>query len=140
MVQKKIDLNPKLTQAQAQLQDLIANTDTIILTVLNVDDQKEIDSIFRAAVAELNEKLNSKDYSQIVREIKDNWIQSFMTLTLTNTGTARLLQKGIEMQPYEPKPQYYLNEYNFIENADREDFIEVMNNIPQQPLLRFYAK
>ncbi|MBR6340872.1 MAG: insulinase family protein [Treponema sp.] len=140
LVQKKINLNPKLTQAQAQLQDLIANTDTIILTILNVDDQKEIDSIFRAAVAELNEKLNSKDYSQIVREIKDNWIQSFMTLTLTNTGTARLLQKGIEIQPYEPKPQYYLNEYNFIENAEREDFIEAMNNIPQQPLLRFYAK
>ena len=50
------------------------------------------------------------------------------------------MQKGIEYSPYEIKPEYYLEEYNFIENAVREDFIEALKDIPQQPLLRFYAK
>ncbi len=140
LVQKQIDSNPKLEEAKAQADEPYANTDTIIFTILNVSEQKEADACFHAAVAELNEMLNSNDQANVIRQIKDNWIQEFMSLTLTNTGTAQLLQKGFEYLPYEQKPDYYLNEYNFVENATRADFIEVMNNIPKQPLLRFYAK
>ena len=140
LVQKKIDSNPKLAEAVAQAQEPYANTDTIIFTILNVSDQKEADSCFRAAVTELNELLNSKEQAQIIRQIKDTWIQEFLALTLTNTGTAQLLQKGIELLPYELEPEYYLKEYNYIENATRQEFIEALNGIPQQPLLRFYAK
>ncbi len=63
-----------------------------------------------------------------------------MTETLTNTGTAQLLQKGLENFSYEQKCELYLEEYNFIQTATREDFIQIMADIPAQPQLRFYAK
>ena len=140
LVQKKIDLNPKLAEAKAQLGDVYATTDTIVFTILNVDNQKEADACLRDAVAELSSALNSNEQAAVIRQIKDTWTEDFLYLTLTNTGTAQLLQKGIEYSPYEIKPEYYLEEYNFIENAVREDFIEALKDIPQQPLLRFYAK
>ena len=140
LVQKKIDLNPKLAEAKAQLGEVYATTDTIVFTILNVDNQKEADACLRDAVAELSSALNSNEQAAVIRQIKDTWTEDFLYLTLTNTGTAQLLQKGIEYSPYEIKPEYYLEEYNFIENAVREDFIEALKDIPQQPLLRFYAK
>ena len=140
LVQQKIDSNPRLKEAVAQVNEPYANTDTIVFTIINVDDQKEADACFKAAVTQLNDLLNSNEQAQTVRQIKDTWTQEFLSLTLTNTGTAQLLQKGIELLPYEFVPEYYLNEYNYIENATREDFIEIMKSIPQQPLLRFYAK
>ena len=36
--------------------------------------------------------------------------------------------------------RFYLNEYLFIENATREDFLKALESIPGQPHLRFYAK
>ncbi len=140
LVQKQINSNKRLEQAIAQANEPYANADVAVFTILNVANQKEADSCFSAAVAELNELLNSSDAGTAIQEIKDVWTMDFMAQTLTNTGTAQLLQKGLEFFSYEQNCELYLEEYNFIQNAEREDFLSVMDYIPRQPLLRFYAK
>ena len=140
LVQKQINSNKRLEQAIAQANEPYANADVAVFTILNVANQKEADSCFSAAVAELNELLNSSDAGTAIQEIKDVWTMDFMAQTLTNTGTAQLLQKGLEFFSYEQNCELYLEEYNFIQNAEREDFLSAMDDIPRQPLLRFYAK
>ena len=140
IMQKNISKNSKISNAKAQADDFRATTDIATFTILNVSNQKEIDAAFRASVIELTDSLNSDSANDIIRNIKNNWINTTMQQTLSNTGTALLLQKGIEYLPYNQNPEYYLNEYNFIENATREDFINILEFIPQQPALRFYAK
>lgn len=140
IVQKNIDSNTKLKGAKASADTMKPAMDISTFTIQNVSNQKEADAVFRLSVIELNELLNSNDANQIIREIKDLWITEELEMTLTNTGTALLLQKGFEFLPYELVPEYYLMEYNFIENASREDFISILDYIPQQAHLRFYAK
>lgn len=140
LVQQEIDSNSKLDTAKAQANEAYTNADAIIFTIVNVANQKEADACFSRAVSRMNELLNSFEAAQIVQEIKDNWTAQLMTQTLTNTGSAQLLQKGLENFSYEQRCELYLQEYNFIQTASREDFISIMTDIPAQPLLRFYAK
>ena len=140
LVQVQIDSNRKMEGATAQANDPYPNTDTIVFTILNVENQKEADACWSAAVTQLNNLLNGPTQSEVLQEIKDTWMTASLAQTQTNTGTVLLLQKGFEFFPYETKPDYYLQEYSFVNNATRDDIIEVMKDIPQQPLLRFYAK
>ena len=140
LVQSQIDSNKKMEGAVAQCGEAYANTDTIIFTILNVETQKEADSCWAAAVNEINDLMNGSAQAEVLQEIKDIWTKSFLQQTQTNTGTAQLLQKGFEYFPYEVQPDYYLKEYNFINEATREDILDILKDIPQIPLLRFYAK
>lgn len=140
LLQKEIDSNKNLQGASAQSNEAYPNTDTIIFTILNVENTKEADAAWAATVTKINNLLNGPDQALILQDIKDSWTIAFLSQTKSNTGTALLLQKGFEYFPYEVKPAYYLTEYNYINQASREDFLEVLKNIPQQPLLRFYAK
>ena len=140
LVQAQIDSNKKMEGATAQANEPYPNTDTIVFAILNVENQKEADACWTSAVTELNNLLNGPAYAQILQEIKDTWTKNNLTQTQTNTGTALLLQKGFEFFPYEVQPDYYLKEYAFVNEATREDILDVLKEIPQQPLLRFYAK
>ena len=140
LVQVQINSNNNLKEAKPVCGEYYSGTDIITFSIQNVSNQKEADSVFAKAVAELTSLLNSEKQEIVTREIKDTWIESEMQLSLTNSGTAQLLQKGLELFPYEKNTEYYLTEYNFVENADRQDFIDIMNNIPQQAPLRFYAR
>ena len=140
LVQAQIDSNKKMEGATAQANEPYPNTDTIVFTILNVENQKEADACWTSAVTELNNLLNGPAYAQILQEIKDTWTKNNLAQTQTNTGTALLLQKGFEFFPYEVQPDYYLKEYAFVNEATREDILDVLKEIPQQPLLRFYAK
>ena len=126
--------------ATAQANEPYPNTDTITFTILNVENTKEADACWSAAVKELNDLFNGPAQAETLQELKDTWTKSFLTQTQTNTGTAQLLQKGFEFFPYEQKPDYYLQEYKNIQSTTRNDILEILKNIPQQPLLRFYAK
>ena len=112
----------------------------IIFTIQNVEVQKEADVCWAAAVTQFNNLLNGPTQSEVLQQIKDYWIKDALLQTQTNTGTAYLLQKGFEFFPYEIQPDYYLKEYKYITEATREDILEIAKNIPQLPLLRFYAK
>ncbi len=140
LVQSQIDSNKKISAATALLNEPYPNTDTIVFTIQNVEVAKEADVCWAAAVAELNNLLNGPAQSEVLQQIKDTWTKAYLAQTQTNTGTAHLIQKGFEYFPYEIQPDYYLKEYNYVMGATRDDILEVIKNIPQQPLLRFYAK
>ena len=140
LVQAQIASNAKISAATAQLNDTYPNTDTIVFTIQNVEVQKEADVCWAAAVTQFNNLLNGPTQSEVLQQIKDYWIKDALLQTQTNTGTAYLLQKGFEFFPYEIQPDYYLKEYKYVSEATREEILEIAKNIPQQPLLRFYAK
>ena len=140
LVQAQIASNAKISAATAQLNDTYPNTDTIVFTIQNVEVQKEADVCWAAAVTQLNNLLNGPAQADVLQQIKDYWIKDALLQTQTNTGTAYLLQKGFEFFPYEIQPDYYLKEYKYVSEATREEILEIAKNIPQQPLLRFYAK
>lgn len=140
LVQEQLDKNDKLKDAKAASGEYYSGTDTITFCIMNVANQKEADTCFANAVKELNNLLNSNQQTNIVQQIKDTWIMAMLQDTLSNTGTAMLLQKGLELLPYENQAEYYLKEYAIVENAVREDFISILNNIPAQAPIRFYAK
>ena len=140
LVQAQIASNAKISAATAQLNDTYPNTDTIVFTIQNVEVQKEADVCWAAAVTQLNNLLNGPAQADVLQQIKDYWIKDALLQTQTNTGTAYLLQKGFEFFPYEIQPDYYLKEYKYVSEASREEILEIAKNIPQQPLLRFYAK
>ncbi len=140
LVQKQISSNAKIQAASAQLNEPYPNTDTIVFAIQNVEVQKEADVCWAAAVTELNNLLNGPAHAEVLQQIKDSWTKAYLAQSQTNTGTAYLLQKGFEYFPYEIQPDYYLKEYNFIMNATRQEILEIAKGIPQQALLRFYAK
>ena len=140
LVQAQIASNAEISAATAQLNDTYPNTDTIVFTIQNVEVQKEADVCWAAAVTQLNNLLNGPAQADVLQQIKDYWIKDALLQTQTNTGTAYLLQKGFEFFPYEIQPDYYLKEYKYVSEASREEILEITKNIPQQPLLRFYAK
>ena len=140
LVQAQIDSNKKMEGAVAQCGEAYPNTDAIVFTILNVETTKEADSCWAAAVKEMNDLMNGPAQAQVLQEIKDIWTKSFLQQTQTNTGTAQLLQKGFEYFPYEVQPDYYLKEYNFINGATREEILDILKDIPQIPLLRFYPR
>ena len=75
----------------------------------------------------------------IIRDIKNNWIQKQMTQTGSDTGTALLMQKGLELFTQSPQPAWYLEEYNYIQTASAQDYLEVMNYFPVIPESRVYS-
>lgn len=140
LVQQQIDSNGKLKEAKALANDYYTGTDIITFTIQNVAEQKEADACFSAAITKLNKLLNSEDQNKTVQQIKDSWIEYYMNLTLTNSGTAMLLQKGLEHNPMEGNAEYYLEEFKIVSDAGRDDFVNLLQNIPAQAPLRYYAK
>ena len=53
---------------------------------------------------------------------------------------AELIQKGFELFPDSPQPDFYLKEYNFIQTATPEDFRAILDMLPEIPELRIYSE
>ena len=60
-----------------------------------------------------------------------------MIETGSNSGTALLMQSGFETAS---GACWYLDEYNFIQEADAQDFYEVMEYFPVRSQIRVYSK
>ena len=65
-----------------------------------------------------------------------------MNQTGSDTGTALLLQKGLELfaQEENQNPVWYLEEYNYIQSASAQDFLDIMDYFPVIPAARVYSK
>ena len=112
-----------------------------VLTVMNVAHTRELDALLKTEIQNLSNELGSLQANQkIVAEIKNNWIQSQMTQTNSDTGTALLIQGGLELLGTAASDDYYLEEYNWIMQASAQDFIEVMEYFPVRAPLRVYSK
>ena len=109
------------------------------LTVQNVTHTRELDAQYKTAVQKIQEELNRLQANEnIVRAIKDNWIQKEMYETGSNTGTALLMQKGLELAP-DKSALWYLEEYNYIQNASSQDFLEILEYFPVRAQFRVYS-
>ncbi len=112
-----------------------------VLTVMNVAHTRELDALLKTEIQNITDELGSLQANQnIVAEIKNNWIQSQMTQTNSDTGTALLIQGGLELLGAAASDDYYLEEYNWIMQASAQDFIEVMEYFPVRAPLRVYSK
>lgn len=114
------------------------NLGMIIIT--NVKHTKEADVAYRTTVQKIKDSLlDAKTFQNTIQEIKNLWVITQMESTSTNNGTALLIQRGLEMFPEEPKPEYYLEEYNHIQSADVQDFLNIMEYFPQRAQIRVYS-
>ena len=115
------------------------------LTVQNVAHTREMDALYKNAIQSLTEELNRLQANDsIVRAIKTNWIQKEMKESGSNTGTALLMQKGLELLPSAPASQtsgalWYLEEYKWIQNAGAQDFLEILSYFPVRAQFRVYS-
>lgn len=112
------------------------------LTIQNVAHTRELDAQYKSIIQTIKDQLHRLQANQtIVREIKNNWIQKQMYPTSSDTGTALLMQKGLELftSQASQNPCWYLDEYNYIQTANAQDFLEIMEYFPVIPPARIYS-
>ena len=110
------------------------------LTIQNVAHTRELDAQYKSLIQSTKDQmLRLQANESIIREIKNIWIQKQMTQTGSNTGTALLMQKGLELFSNKAAPQWYLTEYNYIQSASAQDFLEIMEYFPVIPPARLYS-
>lgn len=140
VLQDSVDANSKLKGAGVVVQLPRYGLPFATVTIQNVAKMKEADVAYREAVRLINNQLFAIDANKnIVQNIKDYWTVTQMAKTASNTGTAELMQKGLELYPEELRPEYYLTEYNLIQEANAADFTEIMKSIPELPEFRLYS-
>lgn len=139
-LQNQIDKSRKFDKSTVSLVLPRSKMNFASIYILNVSHTKEADSIYRSAVQSLFKKMLAADADKtIIQDIKNNWISKQLNETFTNKGTAFLIQKGFELFPENPQPDFYLQEYNYILTASVQDFLEVMDLIPDRANLRVYS-
>ena len=110
------------------------------ITIQNVTHTRELDAQYKTLIQNTKEQmLRLQANETIIREIKNTWIQKQMTQTGSNTGTALLMQKGLEFFTNHTAPQWYLTEYNYIQTATAQDYLEIMEYFPVIPPSRIYS-
>ena len=80
-------------------------------------------SAYQKGRNELLDKLMT-DGESLVFSMKQKWISKNLLQTQTNSGTAVLIQHGIE----ENQPYQYLEDYVFMENANVNEYIRIFKN------------
>ena len=110
------------------------------IIVQNVPHTREADAQYKTIIQNIKDQLQRLQATEtILRDIKNNWIQKEMTETGSDTGTALLLQQGLELFFNNPKPTWYLQEYNYIQNATIQDYLEILEYFPIIPPARVYS-
>lgn len=132
--------NAVLKEAKAYVTPARSSMEAAAITVQNVSHTKEMDNLFNALIEEILSQLKEGAGTNLPTQIKDTWLQKVLSNTQTNTGTALLIQEGMEYFPFEQNPYLYLEEYNYIQQAELSDFISVMDNFPAKPHLIIYSK
>lgn len=132
--------NASLKEAKAFVTPSKSSMDAATITIQNVAHTKAMDSLFNSLIEEINLELKTGAGTNLATQIKDTWIEKILSQTSTNTGNAILIQKGMEYFPFEQNPYLYLEEYNYIQNAELSDFISAMENFPAKPQLIIYSK
>lgn len=139
-LQKTIDNNSKFKDSKVliQLPQSRLNFGTVIIQ--NVNHTKEADSAYKSAIQNISNRLNNpNERNKTLQNIQDAWTLNQMIDSAGNSGTASLIQKGLELLPEDYCPEYYLNEYNYIQTATIQDFIEAMDLFPVKANLRVYS-
>ena len=112
------------------------------LIIQNVARTRELDSQYKTIIQNTKDQLLRLQANKAVSDIKNLWIQKQMAQTSSNTGTALLMQKGLELFSTEEadlRTQWYLEEYNYIQNATVQDYLEILEYFPVIPQARIYS-
>ena len=117
------------------------------ITIQNVAHTKEADSAYKTTVKKIKAELeNGSTSSKTIQKIKDTWTEYRMQGTSENAGTARLMEQSLrktsELQKNENAVEtagYYLKEYNYIQTATAEDFLNILQYFPETPSYRIYS-
>ncbi|WP_081647475.1 M16 family metallopeptidase [Treponema bryantii] len=110
------------------------------ITIQNVAHTRELDAQYKSLIQSTKDQmLRLQANETIIREIKNTWIQKEMAQTSSNTGTALLMQKGLEVFTNQAAPQWYLTEYNYIQTATAQDYLEIMEYFPVIAPSRIYS-
>ena len=141
-LQKAVNSSRKFDNSTVTVQLPQSHMNFGTVYIQNVTHMKEADAIYRRTILDMENKLkDGASAEKLINQIKNNWTLQQMNDTFTNSGTALLLQKGLELQPEaeEPQADYYLKEYNYIQTAGVQDFIDVMELFPSLGNLRVYS-
>lgn len=139
-LQKRINANKRFDNSTVTMQLPQSHINLGYITISNVAHIKEADQEYKNTIQDINNKLlEPQAIQKIVQDIKNSWTLTQMTETATNSGTAFLIQKGLELLPDSIDPSLYLNEYYFIQTATVQDFIVTMDYFPTKPQLRVYS-
>lgn len=139
VLQAQIDSSKSLKGAQVKLQLPQHGIDAVFFTIQNVSRSKELDNAFRSTMRSIKGQIESINAEKtILPEIKDCWVMVQMEKTLSNSGTAELLQHGLELLPEANNPAYYLREYNYIQTATTQDYQNILPSLPEIPPFRLY--
>jgi len=110
------------------------------IIIQNVNHSKEADSSYKNTIQKIFNSLSDTFTSQTtLQNIQNAWTLSQMAESSTNSGTAYLLQKGFELLPEAVTPEYYLEEYKYIQTTTVQDFIDILNTFPSKANLRVYS-
>ena len=112
------------------------------LIIQNVTHTRELDSQYKSLIQTLTDQLQRLQANEtVVSEIKNKWIQKQMNQTGSDTGTALLMQLGLELfaQSQTPDPKWYLDQYNYIQTATSQDYQKIMEYFPVIPQSRIYS-
>ena len=112
------------------------------LIIQNVTHTRELDSQYKSLIQTLTDPRQRLQANEtVVSEIKNKWIQKQMSQTGSDTGTALLMQQGLELfaQSQTPDPKWYLDQYNYIQTATSQDYQKIMEYFPVIPQSRIYS-
>lgn len=117
------------------------------IRIFNAAHIKEADSTYKSVIKSIRQKLEtSQSSSKTIQKIKDTWTENKMQETSENAGTARLMEQSLRKCSQGQKTAdavessgYYLKEYNYIQTATAEDFLNILQYFPETPSFRIYS-
>lgn len=137
---KEISRNPKINDTKVYVQFPQYNMNFGLIIFQNVAYTREVDSLYKNILKNIHSQLKGMQSSSVLlQNVKSKWVLEQMSQTYTSNGMAKLIQKGSELFPEKPNPEYFLESYNNIQTATAKDFIDVMEYFPSQPAFKVYS-
>jgi zinc protease len=140
-IHREIDSSVKDERQKVDVRLPEYSLDYGFVIIQNVAHLRQTEDAVKRALQNLSAKLTSPvANSTVIVQIKNEWTKKQLEQTSSNRGTALLIQKGTELFPDSPKPEFYLSEYKMIHDAGPQDFIEAFKFFPAVPQLRVISK
>lgn len=104
------------------------------IIVQNVNHIQEIDASYKNVINRLKDTMNGT----ITGEIKNQWILTQLYEASIPSQSAKLMYRGIEL--FNSAPEFYLEEYNYISQANAQDYLIAINSFSSTPTYKLFSK
>lgn len=133
-LQAAISQNNRISNASVLIQLPRAGINYGFIVIQNVSHIQEVDFEWKKVVEKTTNKMNG----YIASEIKNQWIFSQLFETSIPSQAAKLMYRGLEL--FDKEPAFYLEEYNYISQANAQDYLIAMKLFPSTPSYKLYSK